>query len=84
MAKRATELENEVAETRAELVRVSGALHARRGTDVVEAERTFGEELQRVQESASREARNLRQEITRLRAMLEETTAKFRKACGER
>lgn len=73
-----------MSETRAELVRVSGALHARRGTDVVDAERAFGEELQRVQETATREARALKLEARGLRVSLEETTAKFRKAYGER
>ena len=82
--KRTHELEGQVSESRAELVRVSGALHARRGTDVVDAEMAFGEELQRVQESAMREARALRQETGELRASLEQTKDKFRKACGER
>lgn len=70
--------------SRAELVRISGALHARRGTDVVDAERAFGEELQRVQESATREARGLRQEASNVRAALELTKTKLRKSCVER
>lgn len=82
--KHTAELETQLCETRAELVRVSGALHARRGTDVVDAERAFGEELQRVQESATREARVLRQEASALRSSLDEAKTKFRKACGER
>lgn len=73
-----------MSDIRAELVRVSGALHARRGTDVVDAERAFGEELQRVQESATCEARALRQEASDLRASLKETKANFRKTCRER
>lgn len=81
---RTAELEEEVSISRAELVRISGALHARRGTDVVDAERAFGEELQRVQESATREARGLRQEVSDLRASLEQTKTRLRKSCGER
>lgn len=73
-----------MSETRAELVRVSGALHARRATDVVDAERAFGEEMQRVQESAAREARALRQDASILRASLEEMKARFRKTSAER
>lgn len=70
--------------SRAEVVRVSGALHARRGTDVVDAERAFGEELQRVQETATLEARALRQEASGLRASLDQNKTKFRMACEER
>ncbi|CAM9692981.1 unnamed protein product, partial [Hapterophycus canaliculatus] len=81
---RTAELEDEASVSRAELVRISGALHARRGTDVVDAERVFGEELQRVQETATREARGLRQEASALRTSLEQTKAKFRKACADR
>lgn len=81
---RRDDLEGQVSESRAELVRVSGALHARRGTDVVDAEMAFGEELQRVQESAMREARSLRQETGELRASLAQTKDRLRKACGER
>lgn len=81
---RTAELEDEVSVSRAELVRISGELHARRGTDVVDAERAFGEELQRVQESATREARSLKQEANGLRASLEQTRAKLQKSCGER
>ncbi|CBJ32564.1 FkbM family methyltransferase [Ectocarpus siliculosus] len=83
-ATRTTELENEVAVSRAEVVRISGALHARRSTDVVDAERAFGEELQRVQESAARETRTLGQEASGLRTLLEQTKSKLRNACGER
>ena len=70
--------------SRVELVRISGELHARRGTDVVDAERAFGEELQRVQETATREARSLKQEVNGLRASVEQTKAKLQKSCGER
>lgn len=83
-ATRTAELENEVAVSRAEVVRISGALHARRSTDVVDAERAFGEELQRVQERAARETRTLRQEASGLRTLLEQTKSKLRTACGER
>ncbi|CAB1106110.1 unnamed protein product [Ectocarpus sp. CCAP 1310/34] len=83
-ATRTAELENEVAVSRAEVVRISGALHARRSTDVVDAERAFGEELQRVQESAARETRTLKQEASGLRTLLEQTKSKLRNACGER
>lgn len=83
-ATRTAELENEVAVSRAEVVRISGALHARRSTDVVDAERAFGEELQRVQESVARETRTLRQEASGLRTSLEQTKGKLRNACGER
>lgn len=81
---RTSELEDELSVSRAELVRVSGDLHARRGTDVVDAERAFGEELQRVQETAAREARALRQEGSGLRTSLEENKTRYRKACEER
>eukprot|EP00752_Nemacystus_decipiens_P013478 g11937.t1 len=81
---RTAELEEEVSVSRAELVRISGVLHARRGTDVVDAERVFGEELQRVQESATLEARALRQEASNLRTSLEQTKTKLRKSCEER
>ncbi|CAM9111795.1 unnamed protein product [Ectocarpus sp. 12 AP-2014] len=81
---RTAELENEVAVSRAEVVRISGALHARRSTDVVDAERAFGEELQRVQESAARETRTLRQEASGLRTLQEQTKSKLRNACEER
>ncbi|CAM9167287.1 unnamed protein product [Scytosiphon promiscuus] len=81
---RTAELEEEASISRAEVVRISGALHARRGTDVVDAERVFGEELERVQETATREARGLRQEVSALRTSLEQTKAKLRKACGDR
>lgn len=81
---RTAELEDEASVSRAEVVRISGALHARRSTDVVDAERVFGEELQRVQETATREARALKQEVNALRTSLEQTKAKFRNACEDR
>lgn len=81
---RASALGHELSETRAELVRISGALHSRRSTDVVDAEREFGEELHRVQEASSREARALRLDISSLQASLDDANAKLRKACEDR
>lgn len=50
----------------------------------MDAERAFGEELQRVQESAVREARAMKLEASGLRASLDEMATKFRKACADR
>lgn len=81
---RAGELEVEVKDTHAELVRVTGALYARRGMDVEDVEKMFAEELERVREVSSHEARELQQSVNDLRTSLEETRGKCRIAYGER
>ncbi|CAM9502416.1 unnamed protein product, partial [Discosporangium mesarthrocarpum] len=70
--------------TRAEVARLSATLHSRRGTDVVEAELAFGEEVQRLQEKAALETATLREEVTTLRLGLERRAVAFRQACTDR
>ncbi|CAM9254569.1 unnamed protein product [Choristocarpus tenellus] len=74
----------ELADTRAELARVLGMLQSRRGTDVVETELAFAEELRRLQEVSAQETATLRHEVSVLRAAQEEKTAAFRRASEER